>query len=343
MRVAIAQAETRRTRTFPNPWVGAALICASPGMRASLGQQPSEIVGGATSTPPGLHAEINALAAALEHGFDTQGATLCVTLEPCSHHGRTPPCVDAIIAAEISKVIIGVTDPDERVNGAGVEVLRDAGIEVVVGCLETEVERQLQPYLHQRRTGRPLVVAKWAQSLDGKIAAADSSSTWITSELARADVARLRAECEAICVGARTVRADNPHLTVRLCGDDAAMPVAQPLRVVLGDVEPGSNVEPCLCWKGSLDELLIELGSRGVTQLLVEGGGGVLHGFVSAGLVDRYVVYVAAALSGASGGVHVFEGGNFATMAQMLRLNMTSVTRLGPDLRIDLDIHGVAG
>jgi diaminohydroxyphosphoribosylaminopyrimidine deaminase / 5-amino-6-(5-phosphoribosylamino)uracil reductase len=147
-------------------------------------------------------------------GADAAGSTLVVTLEPCSHHGRTPPCVDAIVAGGVARVVVGLLDPDPKVAGRGADALRDAGIDVEVGVGAESVAEQLAPYLHHRRTGRPYVVCKLATTLDGGLAAPDGTSQWITGVEARADAHRLRAESDAIVVGAGTVRADDPALTV---------------------------------------------------------------------------------------------------------------------------------
>src|SRR5205085_3253821 len=174
-------------------------------------------------------------------GEAARGATLYCTLEPCSHVGRTGPCADAIVAAGVSRVVVGVVDPDPQVSGRGLARLRQAGVEVSVGAEADAVEDQLAPYLKHRRTGRPWVVLKLAATLDGRTAAPDGSSQWITGEPARADAHRLRAESDAVLVGAGTVRADDPSLTVRLAeGTD-------PRRVVLGhNTPPTAKVEPAL-------------------------------------------------------------------------------------------------
>ena len=279
MRAAIAAAATVRTSTAPNPWVGA-VVASGDG---------SIVATGATQPPGGPHAERVALAAA---GDAARGATLVTTLEPCSHHGRTPPCVDGIVDAGIARVVVGIEDPDPLVAGQGVAALRAAGIDVTVGVEADAVADQLAPYLVHRRTGRPYVVLKLAATVDGRTAAPDGTSQWITGPEARADAHRLRAESQAILVGAGTVRADDPSLTVRhVEGPD-------PLRVVLGRAPAGAKVHPCLERTGDLGAVLDELGGRGVLQLLVEGGATVAHAFHAAGLVDRYVVYLAPAVFG---------------------------------------------
>lgn len=320
MRTALALAASARTRTSPNPWVGAVVVDSS-----------GELIGrGATEPPGGPHAEVGALA---EAGDRARGATLVVTLEPCSHHGRTPPCTDAVIAAGIARVLVGILDPDQRVAGTGIERLRSAGIEVVTGVLADEIAEQLAPYLHHRRTGRPYVVCKLAATLDGATAAADGTSQWITGEAARTDAHRLRAESDAILVGAGTVRTDDPSLTVRLVeGPD-------PARVVLGRAPAGARVQPCLEWTtddGDLGALLDHLGSTGVLQLMVEGGATVVRSFHEAGLVDRYVLYLAPALAGGRDAVPLISGPSAPTIDHLWRGRIVDVRRVGDDLRIDL-------
>jgi diaminohydroxyphosphoribosylaminopyrimidine deaminase / 5-amino-6-(5-phosphoribosylamino)uracil reductase len=320
MSEAMRMAAGVRTRTSPNPWVGAVVLGCD-----------GRIVGaGATEPPGGRHAEIVALH---EAGDLARGATLVVTLEPCSHHGRTPPCVDAVLAAGVSRVVVGVRDPDTRVSGSGVGALRAAGVEVVDGVSSDQVVNQLEPYLHHRSTGRPYVVCKLAATVDGGIAAPDGSSQWITGIEARTDVHQLRAESDAILVGAGTVRADDPSLTVRhVEGPD-------PLRVVLGSAPAGARIHPCLEWSAGLDELLDELGRRDVLQLMVEGGSTVVRSFHDLGLVDRYVVYVAPALLGGTGMFPLLTGPTAPTIADAWRGRFADVRRVGDDIRLDIVPH----
>jgi diaminohydroxyphosphoribosylaminopyrimidine deaminase/5-amino-6-(5-phosphoribosylamino)uracil reductase len=322
MAEAQAAAATVRTSTSPNPWVGAVIVPAGDG--------PVAI--GATQPPGGPHAEVVALELA---GEDARGATVYVTLEPCAHHGRTPPCADALIAAGVARVVVGVADPDPRVAGAGIDALRRAGIVVDVGVGADQISASLQPYLVHRRTGRPYVVLKLAATLDGRIAAPDRTSRWITSAPARLDVHRLRAESDAIVVGAGTVRADDPALTVR-DPDGRDVEGQSPRRVVLGTIPPGSRVLPALEHVGDLCPLLDRLGAEGVLQVLVEGGAGVAHRFHHEGLVDRYVIYLAPALLGGDDGVAMFAGPGATTMAEVWRGRIEQVVRLGPDVRIDV-------
>ena len=321
MRRAIEVAEAVRGRTRPNPWVGCVLVPAGA---------PETVFEGATAPPGGPHAEIRALAQA---GEAARGATVFTTLEPCAHQGRTPPCTDALIAAGVAKVVIGVVDPDANVSGRGVDALRAAGIEVVVGEQADAVRAQLAPYLKHRSTGQPWVVLKMAASLDGRTAAPDGSSRWITGPEARRDVHELRDRCDAVLVGAGTVRADDPELTVRL---DDGLERSQPLRVVLGTAPAGAKVHPALELSGPLGDVLDELGRRGVVSVLVEGGARVAHDFHAAGLVDRYVLYLTPALFGGDDGRPLFAGAGASTMSQVWRGRLVSVVQLGEDLRVEV-------
>lgn len=321
---ALALAATVRATTAPNPWVGAVVVPA--GAEQPVGE-------GATAPPGGPHAEITALARAEEaRPGSTRGATVYSTLEPCSHHGRTPPCTDALVAAGVARVVLGVVDPDPHVAGSGVAALEQAGIAVTTGVGAGAVAEQLAPYLKHRRTGHPWVVLKLAATLDGRTAAPDGSSRWITGEEARLDVHRLRAASDAVLVGAGTVRADDPELTARL----NPPPARQPLRVVLGAAPPAARVHPALELSGDLPSVLGELAGRGVLQVLVEGGAGVARQFHAAGLVDRYVVYLAPALMGGDDGHPVFAGPGAATMADVWRGRLVSVERLGDDVRVEV-------
>ena len=302
-----------------------------------------EVAGeGATAPPGGPHAEIAALAEARGRA---RGGALYVTLEPCAHQGRTPPCTDAIVAAGVARVVAGIGDPDPVVAGAGFSALEAAGVSVTTGVLAEVVREQLNPYLVHRTTGRPFVVLKLAVTLDGRIAAPDGSSRWITGLEARRDVHRLRAESDAVLVGAGTVRADDPELTVRSDNADGGAEEGegekklgrQPLRVVLGRVAAGARILPALEVDGELGAVLDDLGRRGVVQLLVEGGADVAHAFHRDGLVNRYVWYLAPVLLGGDDGRPVFAGPGAATMADAWRGRLVSVRRLGSDVRIDIE------
>ena len=316
MRRAIEVASTARVVAHPNPWVGAVL---APGDHA-----------GATAAPGGPHAEAVALQAA---GEAARGATLYVTLEPCCGFAgkATTPCAEALIEAGVARVVVGMADPDPRVSGRGLARLRDAGIDVEVGVCEAEVRAQLAPYVVHRNTGRPYVVVKLAATLDGGTAAADGTSQWITGPEARTDAHRLRAESDAVVVGAGTVRLDDPTLTVRhVDGRD-------PRRVVLGKAPAGAKVHPCDEVEGDLGALLDRLGADGVVQVLVEGGAAVAGAFHRAGLVDRYVVYLAPALFGGDDARGLFAGPGAASIDDLWRGRIVETTVLGDDLRVVLE------
>ena len=317
MRLAVDTACTARLRSRPNPWVGAVVVA-----------QNGEVFTGATLEPGNAHAEIVALNAAAHHA---QGSTLFSTLEPCNHTGRTGPCTQAIIDAGVSRVVVGTLDPDSKVSGSGVQQLRDAGLTVEVGVLEQEVKQQLAAYLHHRATGRPFVVLKMASTIDGRIAAADGSSKWITGETARKRVHQLRAESDAIVVGAGTVRADDPSLTVR----DADGP--SPRRIVLGTIDASAKVHPCTQWTGTLPDLLDTLGKEGVVQLLVEGGARVAASFHRERLINQYVMHIAPVIAGGDNAAGIFAGPAATTMADMWRGRVVSTTNLDGDIEIILE------
>ena len=317
MRLAVDTACTARLRSRPNPWVGAVVVA-----------QNGEVFTGATLEPGNAHAEIVALNAAAHHA---QGSTLFSTLEPCNHTGRTGPCTQAIIDAGVSRVVVGTLDPDSKVSGSGVQHLRDAGLTVDVGILEQEVKQQLAAYLHHRATGRPFVVLKMASTIDGRIAAADGSSKWITGETARKRVHQLRAESDAIVVGAGTVRADDPSLTVR----DADGP--SPRRIVLGTIDASAKVHPCTQWTGTLPDLLDTLGKEGVVQLLVEGGARVAASFHRERLINQYIMHIAPVIAGGDDAAGVFAGPVASTMADMWRGRIVSTTNLDGDIEIILE------
>lgn len=326
---AVARADQSRLLAPPNPWVGAVVVSTD-----------GAAFEGSTQRPGSNHAEPEALALA---GDRARGATLYVTLEPCAHHGRTPPCVDAILTAGIVRVVVAVEDPDPRVAGQGIAALRAGGVEVTVGPGRREVEQQLAPYLTHRRTGRPYVVLKLASTLDGRTSAADGTSQWITGPEARRDAHRIRAESDAILVGAGTVRADDPSLTVReVIAPDGAAP-REPLRVVLGRADRSAAIQPCHEIAGVPGDVLDELGEMGIVQLMIEGGAGVAGQFHRAGVVDRYVVYLAPAVMGGDDGAGLFSGPGASSIAELSRLQLDQVVKLGNDLRLDLQASPTAG
>jgi diaminohydroxyphosphoribosylaminopyrimidine deaminase/5-amino-6-(5-phosphoribosylamino)uracil reductase len=322
MQMAVEVAATARLRTSPNPWVGCVIVC-----------RDGRVLIGATEPPGQRHAERVAIDVAVAAGADLRGATVYTTLEPCSHHGRTPPCTDALIEAGVARVVAAIVDPDTKVAGDGIAALRAAGIECTVGVGATGVARQLAPYLHHRRNGRPFVVLKLAATLDGRTAAADGSSQWITGVEARTAAHQLRAECDAIIVGAGTVRADNPSLTTRLVDGPS------PRRVVLGHAPADAAVHPCLEWTGSIEALLDHLGAEGALQVMVEGGASVAASFHRGGFVDRYVMYLAPALMGGDDGLAMLTGQGAPTIADTWRGHVESTRMVGNDLEVILEPH----
>ncbi|MBK5223392.1 MAG: bifunctional diaminohydroxyphosphoribosylaminopyrimidine deaminase/5-amino-6-(5-phosphoribosylamino)uracil reductase RibD [Acidimicrobiia bacterium] len=322
MEQALRGAASVQGLTAPNPWVGCVLVLAD-----------GTVVDGVTHPAGGPHAEAHALA---QVGGSAPGATMYVTLEPCSHRGRTAPCADAIVAAGVARVVVAIVDPDPLVAGRGIERLREADVDVEVGLGAAGATALLAPYLHHRSTGRPYVVLKMAATLDGRTAAPDATSRWITGPAARADVQVLRARSDAVMVGAGTVRADDPELTVRALAAPLPGTTFEPLRVVLGSAPPTARVQPALEMGGPLPDVLDELGRRGVLQLLVEGGATVAGAFHRAGLVDRYVVYLAPALFGGDDARPLMSGAGAPTIDDVWRGRIDAVTHLDGDLRIDL-------
>jgi diaminohydroxyphosphoribosylaminopyrimidine deaminase/5-amino-6-(5-phosphoribosylamino)uracil reductase len=275
-----------------------------------------------------------ALAAA---GIRAKGGTAVVTLEPCAHTGRTGPCAAALVAAGIARVVYAVDDPNPEAAG-GADKLRAAGIEVLGGVSATEAaDGALRPWLHAIRTGRPYVTWKYASTLDGRVAAADLTSQWITAPAARADVHKLRGLVDAIVVGSGTVLADDPHLTVR---DADLLARHQPLRVVLD--RRHRVPEDARVLDGAAETLLLDtaapqfalkgLYDRGVRHVLLEGGPTLAGAFVEARCVDEVVAYLAPLLLGA--GPTALGDAGIGTLADAATLEIETVSRLGPDIRI---------
>ncbi|MGB9359155.1 MAG: bifunctional diaminohydroxyphosphoribosylaminopyrimidine deaminase/5-amino-6-(5-phosphoribosylamino)uracil reductase RibD [Acidimicrobiia bacterium] len=345
MRRAIGLTET--TAPHPNPRVGA--IVVNP-----AGEVVAER---AHLRAGGAHAEAAALADAGPAG---RGSTLIVTLEPCAHHGRTPPCAEAVIQAGVERVFVGALDPDPRVAGRGVAMLRDAGIEVETGIEEAAVVANDPAYFHHRATGLPLVTLKIAATLDGQSAAADRTSQWITGPEARRDAHRLRSTHDAVLVGSGTVIADDPRLDVRLdgysgpqprpiviagrrtIGQEAAVLQRRPIVFVgAGDVSPsadGAKVVPMAGGNGvDLVGAVRYLGSDGVLSVLIEGGPRIAGSALSAGIVDQLVLYYGARLAGGIGLPAI--AGTFATIDDTLDVSITKITTIGPDFRVDAIIE----
>jgi diaminohydroxyphosphoribosylaminopyrimidine deaminase/5-amino-6-(5-phosphoribosylamino)uracil reductase len=334
MRRAIALAGRGLGTTSPNPVVGCLLLGAD-----------GEVVGeGFHAYAGGPHAEIVALAQA---GELARGGTAVVTLEPCNHTGRTGPCAQALIAAGIKRVVIAVDDPTPVAAG-GAATLRSAGVQVETGVRRREAEQGNIAWLTAVRRVRPYVTWKFAATLDGRSAAADGTSQWITSAPARTDVHTLRSTVDAIIVGVGTVLADDPQLTVRDLRD-GSLAIKQPLRVVVdsqGRTPEDARVRDAAAptWIATSAEvgagpdgrvdlyaLLAELYARGVRNVLLEGGPTLAGAFLAAGLVDTVIGYVAPKLLGA--GPPALVGAGVTTIGDAIELDLTDITQIGPDLR----------
>jgi diaminohydroxyphosphoribosylaminopyrimidine deaminase/5-amino-6-(5-phosphoribosylamino)uracil reductase len=356
MRRGLELAERGRGRTAPNPIVGAVIVrgqrVVGEGWHHALGEG---------------HAEVEALARA---GAAARGATLYVTLEPCVHWGRTPPCVDALLAAGIARCVVAQRDPDPRVNGKGLKKLRAAGVKVELGLLAREANEQLAAYRQVHETGRPRVTWKVASSLDGRIADARGRSRWITGPAARADGHQLRAASDAIVVGSGTARADDPRLTARGGGTGARG--SQPLRVVVdsrlslppslklfsralarGTVVACTATAPAareraLAARGvsvwrlpasrlrvSVAALAERLAHEGRHEVLLEGGGTLGASFVRAGLVQRIVLYAAPLVLG--GGLSWCDG-LALPLERAARGRVVSAGLVGGDARLVVDL-----
>jgi diaminohydroxyphosphoribosylaminopyrimidine deaminase / 5-amino-6-(5-phosphoribosylamino)uracil reductase len=335
MRRAIALARQALGTTSPNPNVGCVVLDAA-------GHPAGE---GHTAPAGGPHAEVRALA---EAGERARGGTAVVTLEPCDHTGRTGPCTQALLAAGVARVVVAVRDPDPRAAG-GAETLRTAGVQVAEGVLEPAARDAMLGWLTAVPRSRPYVVWKFAATLDGRSAAADGTSKWITSPEARADVHVLRSEVDAIIAGIGTVLADDPHLTAR--EPDGSPRSRQPLRVVL----EGSRRTPekarvndgaAPTWivsgadggRADLPKMLEQLYGRGIRTALLEGGPTLAGAFLAGGLVDRVVAYVAPKLLGA--GPAALGDAGISTLAGARTLDIVDITKIGPDLRLTAAVKG---
>ena len=352
MQRALHLAQQALGNTNPNPAVGAVVV------------QGKNIVGEGFTQPPGQdHAEVVALRQA---GRLAHGATLYVTLEPCVHQGRTPPCTDTIIQAGIREVHYSVKDPNPIVNGVGEQQLKEAGIQVIVGEEADESQKLNEAYNKFITTGLPFVTAKFATSLDGKIATNTGDSKWITSELARREAHRIRAMSDAVIVGIGTVLIDDPQLTAR---DEADQPLEQqPLRVVIdsqGRIPPGARLlqEPGRTLiataivnedesktisgprietistpnkSGTVDlrALLANLGQAGITSVMVEGGSAILGSLFDEHLVDKVVAFIAPVIIGGQQAKTSVSGLGAKTMEHALRLRNVSIHEIGPDIMV---------
>ena len=351
MRLALQLAESTLGQTGVNPAVGCVIV------------KDGRIVGtGAHLRQGGPHAEIHALRMA---GADAEGATLYVTLEPCCHHGRTPPCAERLIREKIGRVVVACLDPNPVVAGRGVAMLREAGIPVEVGLMEREAKALNEPFAKFITSGRPFVTLKAACSLDGRIAAGTGDSKWISNEAARLEAHGLRHRHQAVMVGVETVLKDDPRLTarlpvsalqpVRLIVDSALRTPADAAVVLTADRVPtwiltteeadadkqrvlerrGAVVIRCGSSGGrvDLDAAMAALGSRGIGSILLEGGGRLNGAMLEAGLVDKVVLYVAPIIIGASG-VPAFALAGAETVAGAIRLERMTVETVGDNIRV---------
>ncbi|MFM7414863.1 MAG: bifunctional diaminohydroxyphosphoribosylaminopyrimidine deaminase/5-amino-6-(5-phosphoribosylamino)uracil reductase RibD [Alphaproteobacteria bacterium] len=359
MRAALALARRGLGNAWPNPAVGCVLV------------KDGRVIGRGWTQPGGRpHAETEALRRA---GDAARGATAYVTLEPCSHHGRTPPCCEALAGAGIARVVMAMRDPDPRVNGRGLAMLRGAGIVVEEGLLEAEARALNAGFFRRIQAGMPVVTLKLASTLDGRIATATGESRWITGEAARREVHALRARHDAILVGSGTVLADDPDLTCRIPGmervpmlrvvADARLRTPEASRLVQGaEVAPvliitapghppaaqapfmaaGADIVTVPAHAaGGLDlpSLLRALGRRGVTRVLAEGGAGLAAALLRQGLVDRLVWFHAPAVMGGDGHP-ALQGLRLAALSAMPRFRRTAQRALGDDMLSEFERIG---
>ena len=355
MNIALEIAAAGRGAVEPNPMVGAVIARGD----LELGRGYHERFGGP-------HAEVNAIAAARQAGVDIAGATMYVTLEPCGHHGKTPPCTDAIVAAGITRVVVAMGDPDPQVAGGGIEALRGAGVQVDVGVCGRQAEELLKAYCKLRTTGRPWVICKWAQTSDGYLAMPEGAGRWVSCAESRQCVQVIRSWCDGILVGISTVLVDDPLLTDRsgeprgrwpltrivldshlrlpvesqLIASAAETPVivatttgADPQAAgALSDL--GAEVLELRARDGSVDiaALLDELGRRQYTRLLVEGGARVLSSFIESRLADELLVFVSPQTAPAQATSPKLPAFDIAELAGRLSLPDATETPIGSDI-----------
>lgn len=361
MEYALSLAELALGYTSPNPAVGAVIV--REGMVVGLGH----------TQPPGYaHAEVMALRQA---GPLAKGATMYVTLEPCCHRGRTPPCTEAIIEAGIGRVHVAIIDPNPAVNGKGVQQLREAGIEVVVGEHEEKAREINEGYIKYITTGYPFVIAKFAMSMDGKIATRTGDSRWISGEEARDYVHRIRRTVDAIMVGANTIIRDNPRLSARGSSDKAARTRSQPLRIIVdgrgrtplesqifsepgstllavsASLEPGRTAEyrqagaEVVAFEAredliDLQQVLEMLGKKQVTSIMVEGGSMLFGTLFDNNLVDKVLVCISPMIIGGAGAFSAVGGEGVESIAGALRLHNLRMSMQGSDILLSAYVDG---
>ncbi|MEM7188382.1 MAG: bifunctional diaminohydroxyphosphoribosylaminopyrimidine deaminase/5-amino-6-(5-phosphoribosylamino)uracil reductase RibD [Pseudomonadota bacterium] len=351
MASALALARRSLGRTWPNPAVGCLIV------------RGGRLLARGHTAPGGRpHAETEALARAQAAGHETSGATAYVTLEPCAHHGKTPPCVDALITAGISRVVCPLEDPDPRVAGRGFAALRTAGLSVDVGCLAAEARELNAGFLSRIECNRPLVTLKLAATLDGRIATRTGESRWITGPAARRLVHLMRAEHDAVLIGAGTARADNPMLDVRGLGlaskpvrivadSSLSLPLTGRLAATAGDQplwvlhRTGAPADRAAALRGlgvetieietqddrlSMPVALRALGGRGMTRILCEGGGQIAASLLSAGLVDQISLFSAGKVIGGDG-LTAIGGFGLTALAEAPSFQLSATRPIGAD------------
>lgn len=351
MKMALDLAASALGKTNPNPVVGAVLV--KDGM----------IVGSGLHRKAGEpHAEVHAFNMAGDHA---KGATLYVTLEPCSHYGKTPPCALLVSKSGVKRVVVATEDPNPMVAGRGINIIRESGIEVEVGILKKEAQSLNERFIHNMIHEKPFVISKVAMTLDGKIATYNGHSQWITSEAARKEVHLLRNDVDAILVGVGTVLADNPRLTTRL-----DIPSKNPIRIILDSnlrTPLHANITHChdartiiitsmnsdqnkaleLEEKGveilrvsshegklNLDDMLKQLYEKGITDILLEGGSDVNASFMRQGFIQKYIVYIAPKLAGGANSYTPFRGKDIEDINESVPLIFTKTEMVGPDIKI---------
>lgn len=349
MSLALDLAKSARGKTNPNPLVGAVIVKDGCIVGTGLHRKAGE-----------PHAEVHAFNMAGEHSV---GATLYVTLEPCSHYGKTPPCAELVKNSGVKRVVVAMKDPNPQVAGRGIRLLEENGIEVEVGVMEQEAMKLNERFIHNMIEERPFIISKFAMTLDGKIATYTGHSKWITGDAARNHVHTTRDEVDAILVGANTVKADNPMLTTRLNSRTGKNPIrliidrqlSTPLDANVCHVEDARTIlitstlnetltQPYIAQNveciyvaeqnGKLDLLqaMQQLYKMGITDILVEGGASIHAAFLRAGLIDKVHAYIAPKLLGGKGSLSTFTGTDVETIDEALQLSFDEVQKLGEDL-----------
>ncbi|HWK23847.1 MAG TPA: bifunctional diaminohydroxyphosphoribosylaminopyrimidine deaminase/5-amino-6-(5-phosphoribosylamino)uracil reductase RibD [Ureibacillus sp.] len=352
MQLALDLAASAKGNTNPNPCVGAVLVKDGVIVGTGLHRKAGE-----------PHAEVHAFKMAGDHA---KGATLYVTLEPCSHYGKTPPCANLVKESGVSRVVVATMDPNPSVAGRGINLLIEAGIEVEVGLLEQEARKLNERFIHNMLTNKPFVISKFAMTIDGKISTHNGHSKWITSEEARLQVHKLRHEVDAILVGVGTVLADNPSLTTRLPHREGKNPIRiildsdlrTPLNANVVDTTEAQTIIVChteadqtkmnkLKEMGvqilsvsknecglDLEESLHQLYKMGITDVLVEGGAEINASFLRAGLINKFLVFIAPKVLGGRNSKTPFAGLDIDHMDEALQIEFDSIEQFGPDLCI---------